>query len=220
MPRDAGQHASRSVRIEPAGSLDDFPTPPWATRALCEHVIDISGCSVWEPACGRGIMAAVLTEYAPVVFASDIHDYGVDINVSDFLNPRGMQCPADWVITNPPFNLALDFALKALDDASEGVALLVRTNWLEGVKRHDQLFSKRPPSLVAQFCERVPMVKGRWDPDATTATSYAWVVWEKRREHLKMPTQLMWIPGGQRKGLTKPDDRERFATPAAKKEAA
>lgn len=23
-------------RVEPLDSLDDFPTPPWATRALCE----------------------------------------------------------------------------------------------------------------------------------------------------------------------------------------
>ena len=27
-------HAVMAQRIEPADSLDDFPTPPWATRAL------------------------------------------------------------------------------------------------------------------------------------------------------------------------------------------
>lgn len=26
-------------RVEPADSLDFFPTPPWATRAFCEHVM-------------------------------------------------------------------------------------------------------------------------------------------------------------------------------------
>ena len=25
-------------RSEPHDSLDDFPTPPWATRALCQHL--------------------------------------------------------------------------------------------------------------------------------------------------------------------------------------
>jgi hypothetical protein len=29
-------------RVEPASSLDDFPTPPWATRALIEYVLDKS----------------------------------------------------------------------------------------------------------------------------------------------------------------------------------
>jgi hypothetical protein len=27
-------HAVMAQRVEPAHSLDDFPTPPWATRAL------------------------------------------------------------------------------------------------------------------------------------------------------------------------------------------
>ena len=32
-------HAVMNQRREARDSLDDFPTPPWATRALCEHVI-------------------------------------------------------------------------------------------------------------------------------------------------------------------------------------
>ena len=32
-------HAVVARRHEPLTSLDDFPTPPWATRALMEHVI-------------------------------------------------------------------------------------------------------------------------------------------------------------------------------------
>jgi hypothetical protein len=30
---------------------------------------------------------------------------------------------------------------------------------------------------AAQFAERVHMVKGRWNPDASSATAYAWFVW-------------------------------------------
>ena len=54
-------HAVMAQRSEPRDSLDDFPTPPWATRALCEKLIgarhDLAGMSVWEPACGQGYMA-------------------------------------------------------------------------------------------------------------------------------------------------------------------
>ena len=32
-----------ATRIEGKESLDDFPTPPWATRALIEHVIGGEG---------------------------------------------------------------------------------------------------------------------------------------------------------------------------------
>ena len=32
-------HAVMAQRAELKNSLDDFPTPPWATRALIEHVV-------------------------------------------------------------------------------------------------------------------------------------------------------------------------------------
>ena len=72
-------HAVMAQRFEPKNSLDDFPTPPWATRALLEHVLagkEISKINCWEPACGRGYMAEPLKEYFQSVHASDIHDYG------------------------------------------------------------------------------------------------------------------------------------------------
>jgi hypothetical protein len=62
-------------RAESKDSLDDFPPPPWATRALIEHVIedkgDLAGMSCLEPACGRGAMANVLKDYFGTVQASD-----------------------------------------------------------------------------------------------------------------------------------------------------
>ncbi|HKH28695.1 MAG TPA: hypothetical protein VKA61_10220 [Sphingomicrobium sp.] len=51
-------------RFEPMHSADDFPTPPWATRALFEHVlgdvVPLRRMSCLEPACGAGHMAEVL----------------------------------------------------------------------------------------------------------------------------------------------------------------
>jgi hypothetical protein len=42
---------------------------------------------------------------------------------------------------------------------------------LEGGERYERLFAPMPPTVIAPFAERVPMTKGRWDPE--TATSYA-----------------------------------------------
>jgi hypothetical protein len=36
-------HAVMAQRIEAADSPDDFPTPPWATRGLMEHVVGSIG---------------------------------------------------------------------------------------------------------------------------------------------------------------------------------
>jgi hypothetical protein len=74
-------NAVMATRIEPSDGLDDFPTPPWATRALIEHVIqggpDLRSQICLEPACGAGHMAKVLAEYFGDVRASDIHPYGL-----------------------------------------------------------------------------------------------------------------------------------------------
>jgi hypothetical protein len=199
-------------RREPPGALDYFPTPPWATRALFRHVLPAIGVdtisSVWEPACGEGHMAMVVAEFvgSPVT-ASDIFNHGYGIAPVDFLNDLHLVRPA-WIITNPPFSTACEFTLRALEHATEGVAMLVRTQWIEGVGRYQNLFRDRPPSLYAPFVERVPMVKGPWDPDANTATSYAWFVWAKA---VAGPSQVFWIPPGCRRSLTSPADRQQFA---------
>lgn len=195
-------------------TLNYFPTPPWATRALLEHVIPDAGGSVWEPAAGQGHMARVLAERFDTVFASDVHDYGSLDAVGSFVGAGGdvvaqPRLRWDWVITNPPFSEALGFAGRALNEARNGVAMLLRTPWLEGVERYESLFRDWPPQIVAVFVERVPMTLGRWDPEATTATSYAWFVWDDHNP--RFGTELMWIPPGCRQRLTRPDDISRFA---------
>jgi hypothetical protein len=200
-----GFTAVMAQRREPPAALDYFPTPPWATRALFRHVLPALGVdaigSVWEPACGEGHMAAVISEFAGApVIASDIFPYGCGTAPYDFLHDSSLTV-ADWIISNPLFSIACEFTLRALDLAAEGVAMLVRTQWIEGVGPYERLFRDRPPAVYAPFVERVPMVKGRWDPDASTATSYAWFVWCKSNS---TPSRIFWIPPGCRKALTRP----------------
>jgi hypothetical protein len=170
---------------------------------------------VWEPAAGEGHMSRVLAEFFQRTYASDVHDYGRGHFIGSFVG----QGPdviddlgADWIITNPPFNLAVEFAERVLNECSTGVAcaLLVRSVWAEGADRYGRLFRDQPPTHIAQFSERVPMVKGRWDPEATTATSYAWFIWH-HPERASKHTQFLWIPPGARQRHTKPDDVARFA---------
>ena len=191
-------------RAEGKKSLDDFPTPLWATRALIENVLgknEVIGLSCLEPACGRGHMAVALAEYFAVVESRDVFDYGFG-TVADFLTSKQSARSFDWVITNPPFRLAEQFIFGALPLARVGVAMLVRTVFIESVGRYDRLFRPSPPTYVAQFTERVPMVKGRIDKKASTATGYAWVVWDKRRQ---TRTELVWIPPS-RKALERNGD--------------
>lgn len=185
-------HAVMAQRAEPNDSLDDFPTPPWAGRALMEYVLpEVRGVSCWEPAANRGALVTGLKSYFSHIEASDVHDYGAGFAVADFLYPSTKTDPApQWIITNPPFRLAEEFIFKAADQAEAGCAMLVRTAFLESVGRYDRLFRAAPPTIVALFTERVPMVKGRLDKAASTATSYSWLVWQ----HGEDPQPTMWIP--------------------------
>jgi hypothetical protein len=187
-------HAVMAQRIEPKDSPDDFPTPPWATRGFLEHIIGdaklLSELTCLEPACGAGHMAKVLKEYFASVQSSDAFSYGYG-EVRDFVVEPYDDDSFDWVITNPPFRLAEDFVRLALPIARKGVAILARTVFLESVGRYQGIFREAPPTKFAQFVERVPMVRGRLDIKASTATGYAWLVWEKQTSE---PPRLMWVP--------------------------
>ncbi len=193
-----GQNRSTAVmnrRVEAPESLDYFPTPPWATRALCRHILepaDWLSRSVWEPACGEGHMARPLGEFFDLCMASDIYPYGHGA-ICDFLGGlhQAEHAPADWIVTNPPFNLGEAFVLRALSLARCGVAIFCRTNFAESEGRYTRLFTPYPTSAEAIFVERVNIVKGRLDRRASNATSYSWFVW--RRDHVG-PTLRLRVP--------------------------
>lgn len=216
------QNTSSAVmqqRAEPRDSLDDFPTPPWATRALMEHVLipafgnPFRGQTAVEPSCNRGFMSRPLAEYFGKVVSSDVHHYGWSGqgHVGDFLiegAPPGGE-GADWLVMNPPFVLAPAFIHKALSLRPFGVAAFVRTSFLEGGERYAELFSRTPPTIYAQFAERVILTKGivrdpgqkYWDHVAqkwrrpSSATSYCWLVWVSSAAQ----RPVTWIPPCRRK---------------------
>ena len=98
VPKDRGEGQPRR-----------FPTPPWATRGLVEHVLEnkdaLAGMTCWEPACGAGHMSKVLKTYFLEVRSSDAYDcrYG---EIVDFVTMSNHKESVDWIITNPPFRHA------------------------------------------------------------------------------------------------------------------
>ncbi len=187
-------HAVMAQRYEAKDSPDDFPTPPWATRGLLEHIVSgtaLKKATCLEPAAGRGYMSRPLGEYFSSVKSSDAYDYKY-CEVRDFLAHPYDDRSYDWVITNPPFRLAEQFVDRSLMVARTGVAILARTVFLESVGRYESIFKHSPPTIFAQFSERVPMVKGRVDPKASTATGYGWFVWLK--DAPIDSTKLAWVP--------------------------
>ncbi len=208
----------------PWRALEFFPTPPWATRALTERLINLDGASVWEPCAGLGHMADVLRGAADSVRASDVFLYPVEggdagryeIDAFDFLDERAvLRAPkVDWVITNPPFSQAPKMLEHALIAATKGVAMLLRIQWLEGETRFRSVFTDKGPTLIAPFVERVPMCEGGFDLEGSTATLYAWFLWMRYSQlgetdwQFRSPRALhVTLIPPCRAELTRPEDR-------------
>lgn len=222
------QNTSSAVmqqRVEAHDSLDDFPTPCWATRALLyvlarDRILmpaDAARMTAAEPCANRGFMVKPLAETFHHVIASDIMDYGMGYAVNDYLFP-GRLPEADWTFMNPPFRLAEQFIARSFETPFwHGTAVLVRSAFVESIDRYNALFGPNPPAIEAHFAERVIMTKGRLlDPDQpywdeveqklkrpSTATAYSWLVWLRQAPWAGCRT--IWIPPC-RKLLTKEGD--------------
>lgn len=197
-------------RIEPPDSLDDFPTPPWGTRAICEFLaslgFDLTMMDCREPCANRGHMVAPLREAFGHVIASDIFDYGYGFPVRDYLfGPDAHLDQTDWTFLNPPFRLAQEFIERARRLSRVGVAVIARSAFSEGQDRAIEMFIPTPPSFELQFSERLVMLKGRLirsgavDPfaekpgtKASTATSYSAFIW-LTRDAAPADTRKRWI---------------------------
>lgn len=126
-----GGHGDRRER-------DFYPTPPDCTEALLNYlgVRPKPLGKAWECAAGDGHISRVLRRYGYEVIESDIQT-GTDFLTADL--PHG----AEWIITNPPFNLAEAFIRKALS-FNVPVALLLKSQFWHSKKRYP-LFCSAPP---------------------------------------------------------------------------
>ena len=184
--------------------IDYYPTPDWATEVLCEWLINeldypLHKHSCLEPAAGGGHMVRVLERYFDRVTGKDAYNPDPDVTweQEDFL--MSYDSSHDWIITNPPFSLAKEFVLHALDMDPYGVAMLARLSLLEGKDRYRDLFSKHPPSHVLVFVNRLPMTAGKIDESVSSAVAMAWFVWVPWSTY--KPPGIHWV--------TKPvDDRQ------------
>lgn len=181
---------NRAAALGSAREKDDFyRTPASATEELLRAEVLLPH-RIWEPACGDGAISRVLESHGHEVVSTDLVDRGYGTARRDFLMER--ELPAPCIVTNPPFKLADEFVLHALDIGAETVCMFMRLAWLEGRARHARLWSKHPPARIWTFAARQTLWRGD-DPNAQTtggAIAFAWFVWT--RGHSGAPA-LGWI---------------------------
>ncbi len=167
---------------------DFFPTPAWATHALIDNE-KFTG-DIWECACGNGAMSQVLSVRGNHVVSTDLFNRGFGEGGVDFLE-ADRRSPN--IVTNPPYNSAEGFVESGLSKANRKFALLLRLAFLEGANRANTIFSRKPPSRVWVFSERITFYPAGAVRKGTGTTAYAWFVWDKAATNT---TELKWFKPG------------------------
>jgi hypothetical protein len=155
---------------------DDFyPTPEAVTQALFS--VERFDGAIYDPACGDGAMIRVFQEKGFKTLASDINPRGAmsEAPKRDFLAFKG-RLPANVsIVTNPPFNLAEAFILKAHELECKKLCLVLKSTYWHAASRR-KLWRVWQPKAVYPLTWR-PDFLGKGRP----TMEVAWHVWERGR---------------------------------------
>ncbi len=152
---------------------DFYPTPIDATEELLQKQKFIG--DIWEPACGDGAMSRVMEDFGYNVFSTDLVDRGYGQSGVDFL--MEMQ-KFDNIVTNPPFSLAMEFTLKALELARNKVVMLSKISYLEGLERREKLFNQKKLEKVLVFSRRIPFKKANVEGKGSGLMAFGWFIYD------------------------------------------
>lgn len=156
---------------------DWYPTGPWMVEQMLQRV-PVAG-SVLECCSGADDITNVLRAHPGVtsVATNDVdpsrpsdthHDARTP---SPFLREPATGKTYDWVVTNPPFNQAIEI-LKAAHASGANCAFLLRLSFLEPVQDRGPWLSENPPD------EMLVMPRYSFTGDGNTdSVTCAWMIW-------------------------------------------
>lgn len=166
---------------------DDFyTTDPVAVEALLKKLQELKisvPATIIETSVGAGHIAHVFERYGCKVEAYDIVDRGYPGTiVQDFLSLDKLRCKNEKMfVQNPPYKQALEFIKRSLDFCRSGeyVCALLKIQFLESIKRYDELFRSAPPKYIVVFSRRTTCLKEGKVLQHSSAMCFAWFIWQK-----------------------------------------
>lgn len=186
--------ASTTWHPEQRAAGDYYTTDPEAVKQFL-NVFPIAEESViWEPACGCGNISKVLEEAGYNVYSSDLYNRGYGISGIDFLQTKKTPENCSLIMTNPPYSLADDFILHALDILPAGgrAAFLLNLSYLCGRKRYKEIYSNRYLESVYIYPHRINCYKNNIPTGHSSPVNYGWFVFGNKRSLLERPKKY-WI---------------------------
>lgn len=179
----------------PRKLYDAYPTPVGAVFQLVEALeFELRGTCL-ECCAGNGSIATTLDNTTSLeVSTNDIDPlYGTSYNLDATLQDSWDQLPEfDWVITNPPYNVAPAIVPKAFQKARIGIIMLLRISYLEPALNRGTWLALHPPDKIIS----IPRISFTEDRKTDTAST-PWYLWLKNQEGLlqqKITKPIVVIP--------------------------
>jgi hypothetical protein len=161
---------------------DYYATEPKCAIDLLNVLPELD--KIWECACGERHLAKEFEKVGKLAKASDLinRNFG---EIQDFLSytlfDTATNKPFKDIVTNPPYSLAEDFLLKAMELLEDNMyyCALLKITWLEGKKR-GEIFKKHPPKFVYVYSNRINCaMNGDFEKYKSKAICYCWYIWQK-----------------------------------------
>lgn len=150
---------------------DFYPTPTWATEHLlkcCPDLYRLSNGAI-EPCAGDGDIAKYLYPFFDYVHTLDIDPTR---KVDKIFDARELVVSSDeTVITNPPFNQAIEIVKNFVQSGARS-AFLLRLSFLEPTEARGEWLAENPPAGLIIL----PRISFTGD-GKTDSVTCAWMVW-------------------------------------------
>ena len=190
---------------------DFYPTPAWVTECLLSSVT-LRG-PIWEPCCGDGALAKVLSAAGHEVVSTDLVDRGFGRGGVDLLQTSEMPDGCRALVTNPPYgdggarsrtgkaSLQMlgftEHTIRLARQAQGQLALLVRFQWIAG-RRVASLLTEASMQSVIVLTRRIQWFD-RGSATKTAQHHHAWIFFDFALPPTRRP-ELIFAhrPDGQR----------------------
>lgn len=176
---------------------EHYVEPRWVDDLIFDSGMIDPAAKVWDPSCGFGTIIASAQRAGREAVGTDLVNRGSPLQSArlDFFRAKYL----DWasaiehdphvpvaIVSNPPFNLALEWAIRALDLDIGPVALIVPLRFLAGLTRA-HLYREFVPEFEAVFSDRPSMPPGDKIEELGDAAfsggtaDFACVIWNAER---------------------------------------
>lgn len=181
-------------------AADYYTTDPNAVEQFVKHIEMIRGSisryTIWEPACGCGNISKVLQSHGYEVISSDLHDRGFGWSGFDFLESVTVPERCNTIITNPPYSLANEFILHAMDILPKFGCYyaLMNLSYLTGIQRHETIYKKGYLRAIHIYPHRIHCYKNNINTGHSSPVNYAWFEFMKRPAcNVQQIPAIYWI---------------------------